>query len=290
MRAITIGYGSIGRNRTSILRDMGVDVITIDIDEIDNLDKILESNSFDFGLVCTPSNLHLEHVSKLSSHKINFFCEKPYFSKLNNNILTAIENHVKNYNLINMVACNWRFSDRIKSIPDNTRFIKVRFGYNLAQWRNDGKHRQLYSANRSMGGGVLMDAIHELDYLYYKFGKIKKINISEHTVSYITNDTEDYVIGSIEFECGTLAIFELDYLSMVYQRYYEFLDEKDKLIKINLIDNAHIKSNVDEYAKILYHDELKYFVDCVESKAACMNNVLESRYLLEKLFSGHNKL
>ena len=50
------------------------------------------------------------------------------------------------------------------------------------------------------------------------------------------------------------------------------------------------RGGFDEYAKILYHDELKYFVDCVESKAACMNNVLESRYLLEKLFSGHNKL
>lgn len=289
MKAIVIGYGSVGRNRASILRELDIDIRAVDLDEIDNIDSILTNEQFDFGLVCSPSNLHLEHTYKLASHKTNFFCEKPYYSQINKNstILDKIEEFVIHDNLINMVACNWRFSERVRQIPDDTKFIKVRWGYNLAQWRNDGKHHQLYSANYSMGGGVLTDAIHELDYLYYKFGKIKDIKIFPYRVSSMTVDTEDCVMGIIEFESGTTAIFELDYLSSVYQRYYEFLDKDDKLIKVDLIDNINNTNKsavVDNYVKNLYHNEMLYFIDNVKNRTQCMNNVFEARYLLNKVF------
>ena len=39
----------------------------------------------------------------------------------------------------------------------------------LEKWHNDRKHLESYCANKSMGGGVVLDVIHEFDYLYSWF-------------------------------------------------------------------------------------------------------------------------
>ena len=44
------------------------------------------------------------------------------------------------------------------------------FGSWLPDWRPDVDYRETYSAQRSLGGGVLLDAIHELDLLVWLAG------------------------------------------------------------------------------------------------------------------------
>jgi predicted dehydrogenase len=265
MKAIIIGGGSIGKRHQSNLIKLGIQTRIIDIPEINNIDDIL-TDGFDLGFVCSPTINHIEHCIKLAQHNIPIFCEKPFYSSTTgiDQLLTI----VKEKNLTTMVGCNLRFTDELKLIKSTSKYINVYFGYNLKKWRPESDHLESYSSNKNLGGGILLDAIHELDYLYFKFGDIKNISYIKNKLTNITIDTEDLVVGRIEFQNGTIADFTLNYLSDEYQRYFDIL-ENDTLRRIHF----EIKNN-------MYVDEIKYFIDCIKTKKQCMNSFAEANTLL----------
>lgn len=271
MKAIIIGGGSIGKRHESNLKKLNVFTRIVDIDEIHDIDNIL-NEKYDIGLVCTPNINHIEYCIKLAQHDIHIFCEKPFYT--NNVNVDELLNLVNSKNLINMVGCNLRFTPEVQQIDSTSKYINVYFGYNLKKWRPLSDHIKSYSANKELGGGVLLDVIHELDYLYYKFGTIKYISYIKNKISNITVDTEDLVIGRIEFMNGTIADFSLNYLSNDYQRYYDILTTEDSLNRIHFNFNDNNQ---------MYMDEIVYFLNNVKNKIPCMNNFNEANNLLKHL-------
>lgn len=274
MNIVIIGYGSIGKRHARNLKSLGATVRSIDTDEIDNADKILAEAKFDLGLVCTPTNLHLQHALLLAKHGIHFFCEKPLYVKKDKALLDELYRHVRSKNLINMVGCNLRFHPVINALKNNvfkgTEQIKIFFGYDLRKWHNDGKHLQLYSANKSMGGGITFDAIHEFDYISYVLGPIERMDITQSRVGEVTVDTEDLVKGYIYIKNGIKVDIHLDYLSEKYQRYF-------------IIDGeiTHITPNNDMYIK-----EMEYLLNNINDKRYCMNDILEASDLIDCINRG----
>ena len=268
MKAIIIGGGSIGKRHSFNLNNLGIPTRIVDIDEINNIDNILQEK-FDLGLVCSPNIKHIEHCIKLAQHNIPIFCEKPFYTSTDNT--ETLLSLVKEKNLITMVGCNLRFTDEVNQINPNSKYINVYFGYNLKKWRPQTDHLKSYSANKHLGGGVFLDAVHELDYLYFKFGEVKNISYIKDKLTNITNDTEDLIIGRIEFMNGTIADFTLNYLSSDYQRYYDVL-------KNDTLDRVYFNIKDDMYIK-----EIEYFVNCVNNKIPCMNNFEEANNLLKHL-------
>jgi predicted dehydrogenase len=268
MKAIIIGGGSIGKRHSQNLNNLNISTRVVDIDEINNIDSIL-NKGFDIGLVCTPNIKHIEHCLKLAQYNIPIFCEKPFYTNAKG--VEKLLNIVKEKNLITMVGCNLRFIPEIEKININSKYISVYFGYDLKKWRPNSNHLKSYSANKNLGGGILLDAIHELDYLYYKFGKIKNISYICSKLTDITKDTEDLVIGRIEFENKTIADFTLNYLSEEYQRYYDVLED-------GILKRTYLKINNQ-----MYIDEINYFINNVKHKKQCMNNFQEAFELLNKI-------
>jgi len=268
MNGIIIGGGSIGKRHSNNLNSLGVNTRIVDVDEIDNIETILD-NGYDFGMVCSPNINHIEHCNILVDREIPIFCEKPFYSDSFGieDLLTKIQKR----GIISMVGCNLRFTPEVDNIDETAKYISVYFGYNLKKWRPGTNHLLSYSSNRNLGGGVLLDAIHELDYLYYKFGEIQSIQKEKLKLTNITNDTEDFVTGKIIFKSGTIAHFTLNYLSNEYHRYYDVLIG-DRLIRTHFnIDNK------------MYIREIEYFLECVRQNKQPMNNFLEASNLLEHI-------
>ena len=51
--------------------------------------------------------------------------------------------------------------------------VRCEVGQNLMYWRKDRDYRSSVTANRNLGGGVLLELSHELDYLSWIFGPCK---------------------------------------------------------------------------------------------------------------------
>tara|TARA_R110002167_G_scaffold23356_3_gene82913 strand:- start:1671 stop:2483 length:813 start_codon:yes stop_codon:yes gene_type:complete len=269
MKAVVIGGGSIGKRHSNNLNDLGIETRIVDVDEIQNIDNILEDNLFDIGLVCSPNIYHIEHCIKLATHNIPIFCEKPFYST--DVGLEQLLSIVEDRKLTTMVGCNLRFNPKIEAINPNAKYINVYFGYDLKKWRPNTNHLKSYSANKHLGGGVLLDVIHELDYLYSRFGSIKDISYIKDRLTDITNDTEDLVVGRVVFNNGTIADFTLNYLSETYQRYYDVLDE-------GVLKRVDVRVDNKDYV-----NQIKHFIECVQLARQSTNNFREAHGLLKSI-------
>ena len=269
MKAIIIGGGSIGSRHSKNLNELGVETKTVDVVEIDNIDTILQETKFDMGFVCSPNIYHIGHCIKLASNGIPIFCEKPFYSynKGIDELLEIIESN----NITTMVGCNLRFNKSVQSINPDSKYISAYFGYDLKKWRPESDHLKSYSANKHLGGGVLLDVIHELDYLYYKFGSIKSITYIKDKLTDITNDTEDLVVGRVEFDSGTIADFSLNYLCENYQRYYDILEN-------GILKRVDVRVDEKDYV-----DQIIHFIDCIKNNKECINNFTEANNLLKRI-------
>lgn len=98
------------------------------------------------------------------------------------------------------------------------------FGSWLPDWRPGVDYRTTYSAQSSLGGGVLLDAIHELDLAIALFGDGFEVlsSVVENTGA-LEIDTEDLVQASLRHDSGVLVNISLDYLSRRYRRGIEIV-------------------------------------------------------------------
>jgi predicted dehydrogenase len=85
-------------------------------------------------------------------------------------------------------------------------------GSYLPEWRR-GDYRQVSSARRSMGGGVLLDLVHEIDYLSWFFGMPQRVLGYLNTVGKLDIDTEDLCVALLKYRNGSIITLNLNYLS-----------------------------------------------------------------------------
>ena len=56
------------------------------------------------------------------------------------------------------------------------------------------------SFNKSLGGGVINELSHEVDYMIYLFGKPKSVRVDQHNVNNFIADVELSIIANFKYE------------------------------------------------------------------------------------------
>ena len=82
----------------------------------------------------------------------------------------------------------------------------------LPDRRHNEDHKKGMSASIMKGGGVMLDLIHELDYLYNLFGRVHYITAQKINSGCLEIETEELAEILLKFKNGTLATVHLDYL------------------------------------------------------------------------------
>ena len=238
MKICIVGYGSIGRRHHTILKDIyanNAKFVIIDVDTALTIDDVC-NDIFDILVICTPTISHLEIASKFSNIRKLIFIEKPLdascekISKLKNTIdIDKVH-----------VGCNIRFTEAYKEIAnfkDTARIVNVVSMSYMPTWRNGINHLMSYSANSKDGGGVILDFIHEPDYIASIFNYPKLSYVSESRIfDGITNDASD--VASIIWKYDDKVInFCLSYGCKSYKRYVEIIDNQSNIVKINITKN-----------------------------------------------------
>nr|MBA2281883.1 Gfo/Idh/MocA family oxidoreductase [Acidimicrobiia bacterium] len=105
--------------------------------------------------------------------------------------------------------------------------VALWFGSWLPDWRPGTDYRAGYSARAALGGGVLHDAIHELDVLLWLVGdgdyRVRGAVVDR--LGPLEIDVEDTVAAVLQGPGGVCATIRLDYLSRRYRRGVEVIGE-----------------------------------------------------------------
>jgi len=201
IKALVIGYGSIGKRHADILSKLGVfknvSVLSrqtgLPYETINDLAEISNLNP-DYVVIASPTSLHHEHLKfledNLEGRKI--LVEKPLFG-------SKIDQEIQHNQVF--VGYNLRFHPLLQKLKDyikNRKLwnINVFCGSYLPEWRTGRDYRQTSSAMQDLGGGVLLDLSHELDYLQWLLGPIEVDHAVSKKVSDLEIDSDDLLLLS----------------------------------------------------------------------------------------------
>jgi predicted dehydrogenase len=216
MKILIIGYGSAGRRHASILnKNHDVDIVTHQ--ECDtfkvykNFEDIQKLSDYDYFIIASVTNKHyrdIDYINEKVKNKV-ILAEKPLFStykndlKLNNQIYLA-------YNLrFHPIIEQLRFEIKNDSIISINAYV----GQYLPDWRKDRDYKKTYSAQKSEGGGVLLDLSHEIDLIQWLAGELDEVKSFQGKISNLEINSDDIVSFIGKTKSNTLITCSMDYIS-----------------------------------------------------------------------------
>ncbi|MDE7126133.1 MAG: Gfo/Idh/MocA family oxidoreductase [Muribaculaceae bacterium] len=300
MNILIAGIGSIGRKHADAIRSVVPDATIYGLrssrsaDHIDGITDIysidgLHDTKLDFAIISTPTALHATTVNSLLPLKCPLLIEKPLAHNLTD--AKAIATAIDASGVTAYIGCNLRFLGCIRFIKNNLarpghsiNEVNAYCGSYLPDWRKGVDFRKVYSSRPELGGGVHIDLIHELDYLYWMFGK------PDHTTRTIRNrsslgiEAPDYANYCMHYKqfCASVV---LNYYRRDPRRTLEIVWDDDTWIA-DLRNNSVTSAltgctlfNSDDDIPVTMADQIRYMVELSKSpsgkSANTCNDALE---------------
>ena len=310
VKFFVIGCGSIGERHIKNLNSLSAGSILAHDVNCEQLRLIKEKYTIetyddiedgfnqkpDAVLVCTPPNMHIPVAIKAVDHNAHVFIEKPISHNLEK--VDELISKAKSKNLNILVGYNLRFHSGIqlikKMIDDEVigkvLSAKAEFGQYLPDWRPSLDYRKSYSAIKELGGGIILDASHEIDYLQWLIGDIKKVACFADKISDLDVNVEDTAEILLKFENNAIGGIHLDFTQRNYSRNCKIIGEKGTIIwdysgkNVKLYSarekqwkNFPIKTDAND----MYIQEMKHFIDCINGKTKPLIDASAAKKVLE---------
>lgn len=289
---LIVGCGSIGQRHIDNLISLGQKNIKIyDTDcvlakKISKKFNVIRLETLEFKnvnctLICTPPNTHVNIAKKALSESSHVFIEKPLDNSLRgiNNILKIAKK--KSLNIF--VGYVFRFDHGLQKIEklleQNIIGKIVSFdayeGWYLPNWRSWQDHTKSYTGSKKLGGGIILDGSHELNYALWLIGEIKQVFSYFNSVPSLKVKAEGIAEILLISKSNSIGRIHLDFVNPKYNRHFEILGEKGsirwnfttKKIEIQKVGSTKfktIKYGVDNNQ--MYIDEMKYVISCILEK------------------------
>ncbi|MFH0875129.1 MAG: Gfo/Idh/MocA family oxidoreductase [archaeon] len=303
---LVVGCGSIGERHIKNLKTLNIDkIIAYDtnqerlkvikelhnISTSDNLDKSL-SQKPDAALICTPPSTHIPLALRAVENNSNVFIEKPMSHNLEG--IDILKSNATKKNLVVAVGYNFRFQKGMKIVKDRIKEIgkilssDATFGQYLPSWRPWQNYKESYTAKKALGGGIILDGSHEIDYMRWLLGEVSEVFCMSGKVSSLEVETEDHAEITLKFKSNAIGRIHLDFYRPGYTRKIEIVGEKGviswnfeektvKIFKDNKTELIETKDDTNE----MYLEEMKEFLEAIDGKKKYMINADEGKKVLE---------
>ncbi len=306
MNIAIIGYGVIGARHAAILERLGHTVIffkpkSYQVDTYQaELCIFLKTNNILVACITNPTSLHWDTLVTCVKANVHSFVEKPIANIYLRNEFIQLKKEIKRKCLTIMIGYDMRFSPWIqmleKKINRNTIGSvwggRIMAGQFLPDWRKGKDYREFYSARQKLGGGVLRDLSHEIDYLTWLINKpIVRVTSRMMHTKHLLIDTEDIVSIIFEYKDKTIIEMHLDYLTVPYRRSAEFYgsegtmiwDDNEKTIRVYQRKNNRGKliastATINDSKNIL-EAEWKHFFSCIKDGGEPINSFANAWYV-----------
>ena len=300
MKVLIIGLGSIALKHIKALQELYPSVVIYalrrkgepskgikGVVEVFNINDI-EVDTLSFFLISNPTAVHYQTIKEVIAYKKPLFIEKPLFGALSKEAKELIT-EVEKQEIPTYVACNLRFLECIAKVKElivgkRINEVNVYCGSYLPNWRPNVDFRKVYSANKEMGGGVHIDLIHELDYVYWLFGA------PIHTQSFFSNKSSlnitayDYANYLWEYDDFSVSVV-LNYYRRDSKRTLEILTDEGTylvdLLKNNISYNDEIVFQSSQLSLETYTAQILFFVEEILNKQTKFNTIVEGYKVLK---------
>ena len=226
---LVIGIGSIGKRHINNLISLGYNNIILvsrsgNVGEnlthlpcYSNTQLAIDNYPITHAFVCTPTSKHLLDLTILFENNIqNIYLEKPVshtfegidelisVSKNVNRFVVGFDLHFDpGLNKVRQLILDKNIGDILSA----NAFV----GQYLPDWRPHEDHTKGMSASIEKGGGVLLDLVHEFDYIRWFLGTPSRLGSLVQHNNYLEIETEDLADVLIAFENNSTATIHLDY-------------------------------------------------------------------------------
>ena len=265
LNALIVGLGSVGQRHARNLRTLLGDRVRITayrakghspvigdrlnaqavgtvedeyhVDSFTSLDSALACQP-NVAFICNPSSLHVPVALACAEAGCDLFIEKPVSATLDG--VERLLDVVLAKRLVAAVGCQLRFHPALEMLKHHIdtasigRVLAVRaeVGEYLPDWHPYEDYRRSYAAQRSLGGGVILTLIHEIDYLGWLFGVPRRLFAVGGHRSSLEMDVEDVasILAEVSAADGALPVhLQMDYLRRPPRRTCSILGDAGSL-------------------------------------------------------------
>ena len=295
-RVLIVGLGSIGKRHLRLARGL-MPYADIRVLRHQNKNEVPEYSNGSFtnldeavafkpqiAVIASPASFHVATSQSLADDGVHLLIEKPLSNSLSG--VARLLETCRDKNLVLLTGYNLRFLPSLQRYRDlldehiigNIHSVRCEIGQYLPTWRPDTDYRTSVSASSEMGGGVLLELSHELDYLRWIFGEVEWVKATLRQQTELEIDVEDSAHLTLGFKPESknrqlIAQVNLDFIRHDTTRICTAIGEKGTLRWNGLNGDVSFYSAgsnewIDLYSHLHHRDESylaewKNFMECV---------------------------
>lgn len=281
-------------------RALSADEFIPGIERYLNIHQAIEDQHV-FAIVASPAPFHVEHATILLESGTPVLIEKPLSDSLASlkNFSSLLDVNKEKidvaYNIRFMPSAIYLRALLKKHYLGKIYNVKINVGQYLPDWRPGTDYSKSVSARRELGGGVLLELSHELDYLTWLFGRFDTAYCIASNTGSLKIDVEDNVDAILYNKNGLVANLHMDFLQRSPVRTCTIIGENGTLVW-NILHNTICFRNIDHedflfsspaYDKNnMYLDEVAHFAKVVSGEcnpAVGIDHALNVLYMIDAL-------
>lgn len=300
-KILVVGYGSMGRRRIRLTRELlpNAKFICVDSNEqrhikaredghisVSSIDSGLEFSP-DMAFVCTSPGHHADIILKILEAGVHVFTEL----NLTSDSYGLIKETAEKNNAVVFVSSTLVYKRQMEIFKKNVRdqvkplIYIYHVGQYLPDWHPWESYKDFFIGKKETNGIREILAI-QLPWLVNTFGRVKDIKVSCQNCTELDIDFPDAVILNLIHENGCIGSFVVDVtsrkaitrLEIIGEDLHIFWDghnddlrilnlETKKMEHLQVYDTEqHIEGYSDNIAEEPYRDEIKEFIGAMEGK------------------------
>lgn len=234
------------------------------------------------AFITNPTNMHIPCAIQCAKAGCHLFLEKPISDSLEG--IDELQKTAQDMGIKIFVGYQNRFHPAICAVKEVLeagslgKILSVHsvVGERLTTMHTYEDYKETYMARKDMGGGVVTNQlVHEMDYLYYLFGRPVSVYALGGTIGNLGIDVEDNCDALFLMENGAERVcvnVHADFYQSPPSRFVKVIGEKGQ-IEADLINGTLKKtvSDVTEHTAFtefvrndMFIEELKLFLSCVK--------------------------
>lgn len=226
LRVAVLGQGSAGRRHAEDLAAAGCQVLSYDPQQVhDGSTSAAEAIAgADAVVVASPSSVHAAQALLALESERPVLVEKPLATTEADALQVVAVAGARTAPC--GVAMNLRFHPGALALRDlvsggavgDVLYGAASFGYDLRRWRPQTDYRRSYSARADLGGGIVLDAIHELDLVLWILGPVASVVAETGVTEVLQADVEHLAAAVLRMRSGALVTVDVNFVEASYRR------------------------------------------------------------------------